>query len=269
MRLAWILSVLLHLLIIVILFFIFKSSKVKPKVIPQRKISLDLTKFQTLPSRASKTISSKANRSSKVSKKVITKVKKVVKKRKKLKRLKRKSHKIVKNKYKKVPHKALKKRVRKKQIEKRHIIKKRVNRISKRVLHSKNITKQQYHPHTPKGPARRLIKRLYGSSYSHMSRVQQKFIDDNLLKILYISQKTLNYLGYPDEAANLAEEGTNIVQFYLHPNGDISGLKLLHKIGGSGSLDRQTIEVIKTAYMYYPYPPKTTKIIIFVKYQLY
>ena len=122
--------------------------------------------------------------------------------------------------------------------------------------------------HTPTGPASRLIQRLYGSSYSRMSSAQRKFIDENLRRILRISQQTLNYLGYPREAARFGEQGTNIVEFYLHPNGDISGLRLRRRIG-SPSLDRQTIEVIKTAYMHYPRPRTTTKIIIYVRYRLY
>jgi TonB family protein len=101
-----------------------------------------------------------------------------------------------------------------------------------------------------------------------MSSAQRKFIDENLRRILQISQQTLNYLGYPREAARFGEQGTNIVQFYLHPNGDISGLRLLRRTGSS-SLDRQTIEVIKTAYMHYPRPKTTTKIIIYVRYRLY
>jgi len=107
----------------------------------------------------------------------------------------------------------------------------------------------------PQGPDRKLISRLYGSSYSRLGSAQRRFIDQNLRKILEISQRTLNYLGYPRE-------------FWLHPNGDISGLRLKRRIG-SPSLDRQTIEVIKTAYMYYPRPKVRTKIIIYVRYRLY
>jgi len=120
----------------------------------------------------------------------------------------------------------------------------------------------------PRGPDSRLIRSLYGSSYSRMSSVQRKFIDENLRRILEISQRTLNYLGYPREAAHFGEQGTNVVQFWLYPNGDIRGLRLRRRIGSS-SLDRQTIEVIKTAYMHYPRPKVKTKIIIYVRYRLY
>ena len=121
---------------------------------------------------------------------------------------------------------------------------------------------------TPRGPDRRLIHSLYGSSYARMSATQRRFIDENLRRILQISQRTLNYLGYPQEAAHFREQGTNIVEFWLHPNGDISGLRLRRRLR-SVSLNRQTLEVIKTAYMYYPRPKVKTKIIIYVKYRLY
>jgi len=119
----------------------------------------------------------------------------------------------------------------------------------------------------PKGANRRLISTLYGNSYSKMSRSQQDFIDNNLRRIIEISQRTLNYLGYPQEALYFGEEGTNIVEFWLHPNGDISGLRLRKKLP-SQSLNHQTLEVIKTAYMYYPHPKTKTKIIIYVRYKL-
>ena len=121
---------------------------------------------------------------------------------------------------------------------------------------------------TPRGPDSRLIRSLYGSSYSRMSATQRRFIDENLRRILEISQRTLNYLGYPREAAHFHEQGTNIVEFWLHPNGDISGLRLRRRLR-STSLNRQTLEVIKTAYMHYPRPKVKTKIIIYVKYRLY
>jgi TonB family protein len=122
--------------------------------------------------------------------------------------------------------------------------------------------------HRPTGPDSGLIDSLYGSSYSRLSASQRRFIDRNLRKIIEISQRTLNYLGYPTEAVRFRQQGTNVVQFWLYPNGDISGLRLKRRTGSS-ALDRQTIEVIKTAYMYYPRPKVKTKIVIYVRYRLY
>ena len=138
----------------------------------------------------------------------------------------------------------------------------------KHVAHRRPRKAVPRHRPRPQGPDSRLISSLYGSSYSRMSSAQRRFIDENLRRILEISQRTLNYLGYPQEAAHFGEQGTNIVQFWLYPNGDIRGLRLRRRIG-SPSLDRQTIEVIKTAYMNYPRPKVKTKIIIYVRYRLY
>ncbi len=101
-----------------------------------------------------------------------------------------------------------------------------------------------------------------------MNQAQRRFIDRNLRRIIQISQRTLNYLGYPETARHFRQQGTNVVEFWLHPNGDITGLHLRRRTGSS-ALDRRSIEVIKTASMYYPHPKVTTKIIIYVKYRLY
>ena len=132
----------------------------------------------------------------------------------------------------------------------------------------KSVKRRPPRRHTPRGPDSRLISSLYGSSYSRMSSAQRRFIDENLRRILQISQRTLNYLGYPREAARFGEQGTNIVEFWLYPNGDISGLRLRRRLN-SRSLNHQTLEVIKTAYMNYPRPKVKTKIIIYVRYRLY
>ena len=60
----------------------------------------------------------------------------------------------------------------------------------------------------------------------------------------------------------------NIVEFYLHPNGDISDLKLTESSGYS-SLDKNSIETIEFAYKDYPKPKEKTKVKIYVYYKLY
>lgn len=60
----------------------------------------------------------------------------------------------------------------------------------------------------------------------------------------------------------------NIVEFFLHPNGDISDLKLINSSGYS-SLDKNSIETIEIAYKDYPRPNEKTKIKIYVYYKLY
>lgn len=112
------------------------------------------------------------------------------------------------------------------------------------------------------------IEQLYGSSFHNFTPTQKKFIEDNLNEIQRITQNTLTRRGYPESAGRTGQEGTNVVSFDLHPNGDISNLRLKRQIGYR-ALDENTIELIKTAYKDYPYPNTTTKIIFYVTYSIY
>jgi len=124
----------------------------------------------------------------------------------------------------------------------------------------------------PKSTSRRYpnrkIKKLYGSSFHNMTPTQQKFIEDNLDEIQEITQRTLTRRGYPQVAAKTGQEGTNVVSFNLHPNGDISNLRLKTRTGYR-SLDENTLTLIRVAYKDYPYPKTTTKIVFYVTYSYY
>ena len=112
------------------------------------------------------------------------------------------------------------------------------------------------------------IKKLYGSSFHNMTPTQKRFIEDNLDSIQEITQRTLTRRGYPQAAAKTGQEGTNVVSFNLHPNGDISNLRLKTRIGYR-SLDENTLSLIRVAYKDYPYPKTTTKIVFYVTYTIY
>ena len=113
-----------------------------------------------------------------------------------------------------------------------------------------------------------MIKQLYGKEFNSYSETQKKFIEDNLGTIHRITQNTLTRNGYPEIAVRTRQQGTNIVSFYLHPNGDISDLRLKKHIGYE-ALDQNTLDVIRIAYKDYPLPNKKTKIIFYVKYSIY
>jgi len=115
---------------------------------------------------------------------------------------------------------------------------------------------------------KRMIKQLYGKEFNTFSPTQKKFIKDNLGTIHHITQRTLTQNGYPDVAVRTKQQGTNIVSFYLHPNGKITGLKLRKRIGYA-ALDQNTLEVIRIAYKDYPRPKSKTKITFYVKYSIY
>ena len=116
--------------------------------------------------------------------------------------------------------------------------------------------------------ANRMIKNLYGGEFNSYSATQKKFIRNNLGTIHRITQRTLTRNGYPDIAVRTRQQGTNVVSFYLHPNGDISGLRLRTRIGYQ-ALDQNTLDVIRIAYKDYPLPNKKTKIMFYVTYSMY
>lgn len=109
------------------------------------------------------------------------------------------------------------------------------------------------------------IKDLYGEEFGSLDAEQRQFIKDNLSGIGRITQR---YLKYPTIAGKMGQQGDNIVEFYLHPNGDISELKLLTP-SGFRLLDENSIHTIKIAYKDYPYPSVKTKIRIRVMYRIY
>ena len=113
-----------------------------------------------------------------------------------------------------------------------------------------------------------MVSSIYGKEFNTYTKEQKNFIKQNLGEIYRITQNTLWSKGYPDVAVRMHMQGTNVVSFYLHPNGDISELHLRSAIGYR-ALDENTIEVIKTAYKDYPKPEKKTKIMFYVQYTLY
>ena len=109
------------------------------------------------------------------------------------------------------------------------------------------------------------INQLYGEEFGDLGTAQKDFIRNNLRNIGRITQ---SYLSYPRIAAYFEQSGVNAVEFYLHPNGDISGLKII-KSSGLSSFDAQTLHTIKIAYKDYPRPTETTLIRIHVTYSYY
>ncbi len=107
--------------------------------------------------------------------------------------------------------------------------------------------------------------KLYGEQYFAFSKNQKRYLKQNLNKIGQITQR---YLQYPDISIRTKQKGTNIVEFYLHPNGDISDLKLSDSSYYT-ALDKNSIKTIKIAYQDYPRPLEKVKIKIYIRYILY
>ena len=199
--------------------------------------------------------------------------------------------KVVKKKEVKKPKKAIKKKiVKKKIVKKKRIVKRHPKGISsqaqgkpikRRVKRSKDPlanmlmgTGTSLNPRPTRRSSNagaygeRMIKKLYGSEFNTFSPTQKKYIRNNLSTIHQITQRTLSRNGYPTVAIQTRQQGTNVVSFYLHPNGDITGLRLKKRIGYE-ALDSNTLKVIRLAYKDYPLPNQKTKITFYVQYSMY
>ncbi|VDH01853.1 Ferric siderophore transport system, periplasmic binding protein TonB [Helicobacter pametensis] len=108
------------------------------------------------------------------------------------------------------------------------------------------------------------ISEFYGAEFGQLGMEEQEYILNNLA---YIGRITQSYLRYPPNAGMLAQSGGNVVEFYLHPNGDISDLKIIKK-SGFILLDRNSIKTIEIAYKDYPHPKTKTLIRFYINYYL-
>ncbi len=106
---------------------------------------------------------------------------------------------------------------------------------------------------------------LYGDEFKSFTKVQKVFLKRNLKGIGQITQR---YMSYPRVSIRTRQYGTNVVEFTLYPNGDISGV-LLTTSSGYEALDRGSVNTIEIAYQDYPKPRVATKIKIYMNYILY
>lgn len=255
--LAFIITLLVYILLIWLYFISFHNMKLinkEPKKDNRIKISIKEFVPPVQPKVNKIDIKPKKKKTTIKKKNIKTKLKKKLKKTKRIK----KNHKKKVLKSKKVKHK------------KAYIPESDMVYIST-PLFNKEIKATD----APKGKNRKKypnnkIKRLYGKEFLSYTPTQKKFIEQNLNEIHKITQQVLWQRGYPGGAlsARTGQQGTNIVSFYLHPNGNITNLRLKKRIGYR-LLDENTIETIKSAYKDYPYPTQRTKIVFFIEYSIF
>ncbi len=111
------------------------------------------------------------------------------------------------------------------------------------------------------------IKQLYGDEFGKLSPGQQKYIMDNQEIMRRITQQVLTRVARVNLSRDLNVNRTNVIEFYLHPNGDMSDFKFLEK-SGYYVLDDTTKETIEYAYSRYPRPAEKTLIRYNVFYNL-
>ena len=103
------------------------------------------------------------------------------------------------------------------------------------------------------------IKELYGSKFGDLSTGQQKYILNNQEIMRRITQQVLTRVAGVNLSRDINVNKSNIIEFYLHPNGDMSDFKFLQK-SGYYVLDDTTKETIEYAYSRYPRPTEKTLI---------
>ncbi|MBN2869587.1 MAG: hypothetical protein JXK04_01365 [Campylobacterales bacterium] len=111
------------------------------------------------------------------------------------------------------------------------------------------------------------IQRLYGDKFSELSEGEQKYILDNQEIMRRITQGVLDRYGRSRIPDSVRVNDTNMIEFYLHPDGSISDIRFL-KNSRLSILDDTTKEVIELAYAKYPRPQQKTLIRYRVWYNL-
>ncbi len=111
------------------------------------------------------------------------------------------------------------------------------------------------------------IKELYGDTFGKLTPGEQKYILDNQEIMRRITQQILNRVARVNLPRNLNVNASNVIEFKLHPNGDMSDFRFISK-SGHYILDDTTKETIEYAYSRYPHPKQTTLIRYNVFYNL-
>jgi outer membrane biosynthesis protein TonB len=111
------------------------------------------------------------------------------------------------------------------------------------------------------------IRKLYGDEFGKLTPGQQEYILDNQEIMRRITQEVLNRQARVSNIENINANTVNVIEFYLHPNGDMSDFRFLKK-SGYYMLDDITKATIEYAYSKYPRPKEKTLIRYNVFYNL-
>lgn len=111
------------------------------------------------------------------------------------------------------------------------------------------------------------FQEAYGEAFGRLSEGEKQYIIDNQEIMRRITQEQLNRLGPVNIPRNLNVNTMNIIEFYLHPNGDISGLRIVDA-SGQQILDDTSLQTIEYSYHRYPLPKQKTLVRYKVGYYL-
>ena len=114
------------------------------------------------------------------------------------------------------------------------------------------------------GGTTREMKELYGDKWGKLTPGQRQYMLDNQEIMRRITQQILNRVARVNLKNDINVNRTNVIEFYLHPNGDMTDFKFISK-SGYFVLDHTTQETIEYAYSRYPRPKEK----ILVRYNVY
>ena len=129
---------------------------------------------------------------------------------------------------------------------------------------SANEEKKESKKITSKGNVSQNIKELYGDEFGKLTPGQQQYIIDNQEIMRRITQDVLTRIARVNLGRDLNVNRSNVIEFKLHPNGDMSDFKFLEK-SGYYVLDDTTKETISYAYSHYPRPEE----VILIRYNVF
>lgn len=125
-------------------------------------------------------------------------------------------------------------------------------------------TKEQKHKVSKGGNLSQNIKELYGEEFGKLTPGAQKYILDNQEIMRRITQQVLTRVARVNIKQDFNTNTTNVIEFKLHPNGDMTDFRFIKK-SGIYVLDDTTKETIEYAYSRYPRP----KEVILIRYNVY
>ena len=133
--------------------------------------------------------------------------------------------------------------------------------------HSDEEVKQTKKTKTASSGVLQNIKELYGDEFGKLTPGQQQYILDNQEIMRRITQEVLYRVARVNLPRDLNVNATNVIEFYLHPDGSMSDFRFIKK-SGIYVLDETTKETIEYAYSKYPHPKEKTLIRYNVFYNL-
>lgn len=136
--------------------------------------------------------------------------------------------------------------------------------VKEQIKEAKNEVRQDVKTDAQLDKITKSYLELYKEDFDTFSEDTKVYLIKNLKDIGRITQR---FLIFPYIAVQAHQQGINVVEFMLYPDGKISKPTII-KSSTYHILDDNTEDTIKKAYRDYPRPEKPTIIRIYVKYTI-